>query len=418
MNRYYEDPILYLFVFQSNIRGMQYGIGTYIHELTHALIKFSKIKVFTISYKNLEIKEFTIKKKSERFCEIIIPGPLFSIEPNDNYNKTYANVVIRLISHLIPKRNVIFLFNYICDLPIILELKKTYDFPIISVVHFAQVQQILDGDRKSAIDIELRMSQEKHMYKLSNHIVCVTQYMKDFLVKEYGILSNKITVIQNGLSINSDDVFSDKIKDDLKQKLGFRKDELIIVFSGRLDPCKGILYLLDAFEEASLENPNLRLVLMGQGFVEVCQKKIQNCFGKVTFTGFLRREKVSQFYKIADIGVVPSIYDHCPYVVLEMMANNIPMIVSQINGLNELLSDSECLFVKPLSNKKGEITFSTQDWSKAILMLAANNVLRTKLSTNAYSHFSKSFTSRIMAEKMKNLLQSFNQKLPYPNDNG
>jgi hypothetical protein len=38
--------------------------------------------------------------------------------------------------------------------------------------------------------------------------------------------------------------------------------------------------------------------MLGQGSVQDCQKKMKSAFGKVTFTGFLPKETVMQFYKI------------------------------------------------------------------------------------------------------------------------
>ena len=68
----------------------------------------------------------------------------------------------------------------------------------------------------------------------------------------------------------------------------------------------------------------------------------------MTYTGFLSKDHVTSFYKIADIVIAPSVYDHCPYTVLEMMASRIPLIVSRINGLDELLSDDHCDVLVPV----------------------------------------------------------------------
>ncbi|MBN2769754.1 MAG: glycosyltransferase [Spirochaetes bacterium] len=59
-----------------------------------------------------------------------------------------------------------------------------------------------------------------------------------------------------------------------------------------------------------------------------------------------------QYYKITDMGISPSSYDHCPYSVLEMLANSIPLIMSGIKGLDELLTDNECLFINPVDCKQ------------------------------------------------------------------
>jgi len=296
-----------------------------------------------------------------------------------------------------------------------LKVKKSYGFPAISVVHFAQFQQIFEGKimkiaglnlEKPTDNIEFTLSQEREMYRQSDHIVSVTGYMKEFLINEYGIKPDKITVIKNGLNQISNNQVSKEEKAEIKRRLGFGEHEIILLFSGRIDPCKGINYLMEAFEQASMKNNSLRLVMLGQGSIQDCQKKIQSCFGKVTYTGFLPGETVRQFYKIADIGISPSVYDHCPYSVLEMMANRIPVIMTRINGLDELLSDEECVFINPVISSEGDITFSIEELSESILALASDKELRNSLAAKSYRTFLRRFTAEGMAEGMYNLFQS------------
>ena len=94
---------------------------------------------------------------------------------------------------------------------------------------------------------------------------------------------------------------------------------------------------------------------------------------------------MSSFYKIADIGISPSVYDHCPYSVLEMMANRIPLIMSRINGLDELLTDNQCLFINPVISNEGDITFNIEELSQAILTMARDKDLRTETSQRIHT---------------------------------
>ena len=395
---------------------MQYGIGTYLDELTHALSGFSDIEIFIISYQSSDTKEFSVKEKSERTYEIKIPGPYFYNNQSKSNDKKYAASVVRFLSGIIIKKeHVVFQFNYIDDLPIILGLKDQYNFPVLSVVHFAQFQQIFEGKilkiaglnlDKPADNIEFTISREREMYRQSDHIVSVTRYMKDFLVNEYGISPEKITVIKNGLNQINYDQVSKEEKAEIKRRYGFGEHEIILLFSGRIDTCKGINYLMEAFEQACRKNNSLRLVMLGQGSIQDCQKRIQSCFGKVTYTGFLPGETVTEFYKIADIGISPSVYDHCPYSVLEMMANRIPLIMTRINGLDELLSDEECIFINPVISSEGDITFSIEEITDSILSLAADKERRTRLAAKSYRSYEIRFNAAGMAEAMHKLFYS------------
>ncbi|OFY67378.1 MAG: hypothetical protein A2V64_11795 [Bacteroidetes bacterium RBG_13_43_22] len=414
-----------LFIFKSHARGMQYGLGTYLKELTESLLKLHDIVLFVVAYHNQNYKEFSIKEVSPRYKEVFIPSPVFRVSQNNTFDfrvsqnntfdKKYASVVVKLLSGLIPvKGKVIFQMNYIDDLPIVIELKKYYKYPVISVVQFAMWQQLFEGNRKKITglnidkpsdNIEYTFFRERELYRLSDHIVSVTAYMKEFLIKEYGINQDNITIIQNGIK-NGYKPVSKLQKDEIRRKLGFSENEIILLFSGRIDFCKGVFHLIEAFEEACKYKDNLRLVLMGQGDIQECFKRTQAFFGKVTYTGFIQKDMVSLFYRIADIGVVPSVYDHCPLTILEMMANRIPLIVSRINGPDEMLNDDQCLFVDPVINESGDISLKTKELSDAIITLSENVKFRKELAKNAYNLLEKRFTASRMAEDMNRLFSS------------
>ena len=58
-----------LFIFKSSSRGMQYGIGTYINELTGSLQKNTELMIYLVSYKNSSVKEFTVSEINRQFFQ-------------------------------------------------------------------------------------------------------------------------------------------------------------------------------------------------------------------------------------------------------------------------------------------------------------------------------------------------------------
>lgn len=405
-----------LFIFKSNSRGTQYGIGTYIRELTGALLKYTDINLVLVSYKNSEAKEFSIETVSPRYSEIKVPAPIHTPIQENLFEKRYAAAVVNLLSGFMPANGeTVFQMNYIDDLPIIEKLKETYTCPVISVVHFAQWQQLFLANKQRlkglniddpANNIEFTLSREREMYRLSDHIVSVTRYMKDFLVGGYGIDPDKIAVVPNGLDTSGYKKTTQEEKLKLKRDLGFGADEKIIVFSGRVDPCKGIYFLIDAFMEACKSRDNLRLAVIGQGDIQGCLKRTGPYFGKITYTGFIPSDKLVDFYRIADAGVVPSIYDHCPYTVLEMVAHGIPLILSRIDGLNELLDDNQCLFVDPVFSAEGELSFNVKEIAEAILSVTGDGA-RAKSLAGDYARLMRArFSPRRFAGDMYGVLKN------------
>ena len=66
---------------------------------------------------------------------------------------------------------------------------------------------------------------------------------------------------------------------------------------------------------------------------------INDCWGKIHFTGRVEKNILYKFYQIAEIGVMPSLHEQCSYVAIEMMMFSIPLIATTTTGLNEMISN-------------------------------------------------------------------------------
>lgn len=397
---------------------MQYGIGTYISELIVSLENTQKLNIYLVSYKNPSVNKLNIISKTESFHLIDIPSPNLRLIEMKDYDRKYAAAVINLLAVYIPEKDVVFQLNYIDDLEIGKVLTERFDYPVISVVHFAQYQQLFNGNKRKleglninnpSDNIEFTLFTEKELYRISDHIVSVTSYMKEFLSEYYNIDPEKITVIPNGLDHSKYEKVSKEERRKIRSELGFDKNDTICLFSGRVDQCKGVGFLLPAFEEACKTNYNLKLVLLGQGNLNEFQTHVKSAYGKIIYTGFLPGEQVKKFYQIADIGIIPSIYDHCPYTALEMIAGRVPLIISRIDGLNEILDDSECVFINPVPDDTGEINYNINELSELILKLAGDEKIRKKYSENAFRKLMLRNTSSGMAESMFGIFQDLNK---------
>jgi hypothetical protein len=143
------NSMLTIFIFKSNARGMQYGMGTYIRELTEALLLYTGIKIYIITYNSGDCNEFSIDAISERCFKVNIPSPKLTFLHNNSSGEKYALAVVNVLADLISKNEeIVFQMNYVDDLPIIRKLKERYTHPVISIVHFSQWQQLFNGNKQ------------------------------------------------------------------------------------------------------------------------------------------------------------------------------------------------------------------------------------------------------------------------------
>lgn len=383
-----------LLILKSLSRGLQYDIGSYIWTLTGLLHKSVNVGITIVSYKSFECKQITVIKESEKVLSFDIPGILKYSSNAKDADKKYAPAVVRILSEFIPKDGyMIFEMNYFDNLKSVVELKKKYLYPRINVVHFAHYKQFFNVNRnkldvlnidKPTTNIEFTLSKEKEFYLTSNHIVPVYGDIKNFLMDISNIDPIKNIFMPNGIDYKQYHTCTENGEILIRNKIGFSDDEIMILFSGRIDLFKGVNYLIKAFQSACRQKDNLRLVLLGNGILQEFQSLLKSYFGKIFLTGFLHTEQISLFCKIDDIGIILSIYDHCPYTVIEIIASRWPLIMSGVEGLKEILDNSECRFIYPHIASDCEISLDTEVLYEMIHLLVGDVGLRKKLSDRLF----------------------------------
>lgn len=127
--------------------------------------------------------------------------------------------------------------------------------------------------------------------------------------------------------------------------LGFQQDDVVLVYSGRINKEKGISELIDAFLRL-MSNDRIKLLILGSSFfgpdsstdsfVEHLKQKASKAGNRIVFTGYVPYEKVPFYLKASDIAVIPSIWDDpFPTTVLEAMACGLPIVATKSGGIPE-----------------------------------------------------------------------------------
>lgn len=399
-----------VFIFKSDSRAMRYGIGTYISELIESLLRYTRIKIYLISIYNDDVKEFVIDEISSNFTEIKIPSPIKKKANSEDAKKYYSRAIDLLLEPIISKQNnIIFHFNSSQEITLAKLFKQKYTYPIISIAHVAEWQLLFNGNKNKISDLNIEkpetfiekfIANEREFYQLSDKIITVTQYMKDFLVTYYKISDHKITTIYNGISAHNHKKISTSQKNKIKYEWGFSKKDNIILFVGRIDEGKGIFFLLKAFFEVCKQRADLHLIFAGNGDLKRAFEQIKQFHGRIHFTGYLDKKKLEELYLISDIGILPSLYEQCPYSLLEMMDYKLPVITSKIEGIKEIYNENQCVFIEPTINRTGEISLSINEIKEAILKLTTNKKEAIQMARKAFIELSDKFSSKKMAETL------------------
>lgn len=153
-------------------------------------------------------------------------------------------------------------------------------------------------------------------------------------ISEYCLYDdNRIDVIPNGVKIP-----------EIEKKVKFNKYDLenkkYILFMGRIDPIKGIEYLITAFNNISRDYSDVLLVIAGDGYYRDYLKSIIKTNRQIVFLGHVSDEtEKHSLYRNCEMLVLPSIYEAMPMVILEAMSYAKPVIASRVGGIPSIITD-------------------------------------------------------------------------------
>ena len=150
-------------------------------------------------------------------------------------------------------------------------------------------------------------------------------------------------------------------------------DRVNIVMMGRLGERKGTYDLFRAFSSLASENPNLHLILGGDGDVKELQSlaKAQSLTERVDLLGWVSGANQIDVFRSADIYALPSYHEGFPGSILEAMAIGLPIVATPVGGVPELVRPGQNGFLIEPGN--------VLEIANALRNLANDPALRNKM---------------------------------------
>ncbi len=179
---------------------------------------------------------------------------------------------------------------------------------------------------------------ERRMARSADRVITCSLYMRDHVASVFGVSPRRITAIQNGV----DPCDLEPVCDDLA---GLRSrfaspDERLVLMVGRLVYEKGFHLALDALAPIVRRLGDVRFVVAGTGTAETELKRQSRRLGLSrhgTFLGWTGDDMLHSLYRLAEVCIVPSIYEPFGLVALEAMASGCPCVVADTGGLREVV---------------------------------------------------------------------------------
>jgi glycogen(starch) synthase len=184
-------------------------------------------------------------------------------------------------------------------------------------------------------------SVERWMARRADGVIVCSYYMRGHVADIFDIDERRIAVIPNGVDPNDMRPLEDL--EALRREFAAPHEKLVLLV-GRLVYEKGFQLALDALPGVIERVENVRFLVAGSGTHEGELKAQAERLGlsrNGMFLGWIGDDVLHSLYRIADLCVVPSIYEPFGLVALEAMASGCPCIVADTGGLREVVPSGE-----------------------------------------------------------------------------
>jgi glycogen(starch) synthase len=220
---------------------------------------------------------------------------------------------------------------------------------------------------------------ERHMVATADRVITCSHYMRGHVATVLAAPLQRITVIQNAVDPRDLEVAVDL--DRLRARFAPPHERLVLLV-GRLVYEKGFHLALDALAQVIAGIGGVRFVVAGSGTAEAELREQAQRLGLMqhgTFLGWIGDDMLHSLYRIAEITIVPSIYEPFGLVALEAMACGCMCIVADTGGLREVVPANGTVGLRFRSR-------DSSDLGEILAQILTDDDERARLVTEAREH--------------------------------
>ncbi len=174
---------------------------------------------------------------------------------------------------------------------------------------------------------------------MTHHFFCVAENTEQFWFGK--INTKKHSTIHNGVDI---DFYKNATPIEIS---GIKPEDLVIGIAGRVVKLKGHDCLFRAVKRLMPKYPNLKVLVVGDGIDRQYFEELAgelNITDHIVWAGRVEPEKLPGHYKLMDVLAMPSHWEGFGLTAAEAMAAGVPVVASDVPGLQEVVGNSGVLF--------------------------------------------------------------------------
>ena len=379
-----------------NGRPHESGVTTYINNVADALRGLNcdvrVVTIFGVSkyreiHKSFKSKTDFLLKGHEgltrlvyKMSKIILSLRLLVAYFRHKYDLIYANDISVV--------NAVYLWT------------KVLHIPVVLIVHYLiNADLISQGKIKKDSPVHgYFLEEEKRGYLRAKKIISPTHYIES-CIENLQPGHAPIKIIR--YPIHADKFIHKKSQHDVRNRLGFDKEDFLVLFCGRLVNRKGPEFPILALRSmGKSDRQGIKILYLGDGPDRDKLKHLVASSGirdQVIFKGIVEHQVIQEYYYASDVVAVTSVKhegceDNSPNVLLEAMAAKVPLIVFKSGGVPELIEHEKTGMVIEERN--------VDALANALTELKTNRQLRRTIAKNAFQKLRDVHSSQIIDQKI------------------
>lgn len=201
--------------------------------------------------------------------------------------------------------------------------------------------------------LDTTVAHYREIYDAASRIISVSNFITN-RIKTINPQDTKCITVYNGIDLKA---FHPRPNAPLsKEDFGFGKDDFVMLYNGKINPEKGIMELTMAMRQLS-DYPDIKLLALGSTFYGGnsfddhpyalrVQREAEPVRHRITFTGYIPNQKMPEYLQLADVVIIPSVWDE-PFglTVAEAQAMGKPIITTRRGGIPEVVSETSAILL-------------------------------------------------------------------------
>lgn len=358
------------------------AVETIVTNIINENEKYNKLDITVVSRYDKDLKDINYVKTKFIYIKVAMNDILVKLklkhsELAERIEKKFKNCKIlyaflRVIFGAFGR--VVKLNEYIYSLKAYKRLyRENFDYIIVEGGDPLNYKKILlhFGREKCIFHIHGTMEANNKINKYYSKYFAVSNFVKSKFIENGVVSEGAVYVLPNCINI---DMFDKKLsiheRKEMLENLKINKDDVVILYCGRIVPVKGVKELVQAFK--SIKRQNVKLLLVGScnfntsilsNYERTILSDIAQLKGSIIPVGYIPNNELYKFYNIADFCVFPSLCEEAfGLVVIEAMSSGKSVICTNSGEMPYIVNSDVGTVIKKEYNLISNLTNSIIDF--------------------------------------------------------